>query len=165
MRPLTEERHGKPHGFPRTKVQHGEHVLASMFLRTTKCTTAGTDAEADALRVDTGRQGKRPRSRADGGSIASHPIAPGRVLVSFAPLGRGLSGGFFCALMHLHAHLQVDAVVESTVPFRLPTGSPLAAFLDRSGPANGPTGFCGHAATRYNRWPLASLLTPQPRLI
>ena len=43
-------------------------------------------------------QGKRPRPRANGGSIASHPIAPGKVLVSFAPLGRGLSGGLFCAL-------------------------------------------------------------------
>lgn len=46
-------------------------------------------------------QGKRPRPRANGGSIASHPIAPGKVLVSFAPLGRGLSGGFFYALYSL----------------------------------------------------------------
>ena|GEM_PF-1882918 len=44
-------------------------------------------------------QGKRPRPRADGGSIASHPIAPGKVLVSFAPLGRDLSGGIFFALV------------------------------------------------------------------
>ncbi len=97
---------GKPSRFPRTKVLHWEHVLASMFLRTAKCTAAGTDAEADALRVETG-QGKRPRPRANGGSIASHPIAPGKVLVSFAPLGRDLSGGIFYARRErLEARLQ-----------------------------------------------------------
>ena len=36
------------------QVTHREHVLASVFLRTAKCTAAGTDAEADALRVETG---------------------------------------------------------------------------------------------------------------
>jgi len=80
------------------QVLHRKHVLASMFLRTAKCTAAGTDAEADALRVETGQLGKRPTPRANGGSSESHPIAPGNVLVSFAPLGRGLSGGFFYAL-------------------------------------------------------------------
>ncbi len=103
---------GKPSRFPRTKVLHWEHVLASMFLRTAKCTAAGTDAEADALRVETG-QGKRPRPRANGGSIASHPIAPGKVLVSFAPLGRDLSGGIFlCAERTAEVQASACAALE-----------------------------------------------------
>jgi hypothetical protein len=86
---------GKSQDFSRIKVLHGKHVLASMFLRTAKCTAAGTDAEADALRVETGRKGKRPRPRANGGSTASHPIAPGKDSCPSPPWDATFPGAFF----------------------------------------------------------------------